>query len=247
MKKVETKDYDGWVNNFETPTQDYVANRMTVHNCDISEGRTEEADWSVGVVIRRDTLKQVARYRLHINPASVEYVDLNYWLGMAYNTAQINPDITGGWGNYLLSELQGRSYPNIWHWRRRDDAHERVSTRLGFYFTKRDKGILVSTAVALVERGEVEICSENLFEEMRSYLNVGLDEWAAAPGCFDDEISAYMLALLAARDERYGMDMSPARPPEEPKIKKPWSMHDVEADLAGNEQPEGLILSPWRV
>ena len=170
--------------------------------CDCAEGRTYDADWTAIQVLRRDTLEQVAEARFHMDPASEEFTSLVYWLGMAYNAAQINPDITGGWGMALMSELQRRSYPNIWNWRRRDDARERVSTRLGFLYTKRDKAILVNTAVALVRRGGVVVHSEGLVEELRNFLNVGLDEWGPAPGYHDDLCSAYMLALLAARDER---------------------------------------------
>jgi len=155
---------------------------------DISEGATEKADWTVVEVTRRDTLEQVAELRLHINPATPEFVDLVYWIGAAYNFAQVNPDITGGWGAYLLTELQRRSYPNIWHWRRRDDARERVSSRLGFIFTQRDKAILVSNAVSLVTQGGLRIHSQGLLEELRNYLNIGLNEWAAAPGAYDDAV-----------------------------------------------------------
>src|SRR3990167_5908370 len=122
---------------------------------DLAEGRTEQADWSVGCVVRRDTLAQVAQFRVHENPPSTDFLDLVYWLGMTYNCAEINPDITGGWGNALLTELQYRNYPNIWRWRRRDDVKQRVSTRIGFLFTKRDKAHLVGNAVALATRGEV--------------------------------------------------------------------------------------------
>ena len=153
---------------------------------DLAEGRTEQADWSVGCVVRRDTLAQVAQFRVHENPASTDFLDLVYWLGMTYNCAEINPDITGGWGNALLTELQYRNYPNIWRWRRRDDAKQRVSSRIGFLFTKRDKAHLVGNAVALATRGEVSVASETLLDEMRTYLNIGLDEWSAAPGQYDD-------------------------------------------------------------
>lgn len=153
---------------------------------DPSEGRTYDADWTVLEVVRVDTLEQVAEARFHLDPASEEFTSLVYWLGMAYNAAEVNPDITGGWGVALMSELQRRSYPNIWNWRRRDDARERVSNRLGFLFTKRDKAILVNTTVALVRRGGIIVHSQQLVEELRHYLNIGLDEWGAAPGFKDD-------------------------------------------------------------
>ena len=215
---------------------------------DVAGGATVDADWSVASVIRRDTLEQVAQMRLHMNPASTDFIDLVYWLGMNYNAAQINPDITGGWGNALQTELQMRSYPAIWQWRRRDDAKGRVSSRMGFLFTKRDKSVLVHNAVALASRGDVMIHSEVLLDEMRAYLNIGLDEWGATHGSKDDAVTAWMLALLSARDDR--IDIQPEQQEQKPVLHraqtKPWSVHDVDADMAAPAQRSFSWLQPWR-
>ena len=213
---------------------------------DIAEGRTERADWTVACVVRRDTLEQVAQMRVHLNPASVEFIDLIYWLGHAYNTAQICPDITGGWGNALLTELQMRSYPSLWRWRRRDDMKQRVSLRVGFLYTRRDKITLVNNAVSLAVRGDVVLHSDVLADELRTYLNIGLDEWAAAPGCFDDATNAWFLALLAARDERVDAMPIPADDPPTAALTTPWAVHDVDADLDPAADVGLLNQTPWR-
>ena len=215
---------------------------------DVAGGATADADWSVASVIRRDTLEQVAQMRLHMNPASTDFIDLVYWLGMNYNAAKINPDITGGWGNALQTELQMRSYPAIWQWRRRDDAKGRVSSRMGFLFTKRDKAVLVHNAVALASRGDVMIHSEVLLDEMRAYLNIGLDEWGATHGAKDDAITAWMLALLSARDDRIDVQGQPteAKPTLTRAQTKPWAVHDVDADMVATPQPSFSWLQPWR-
>lgn len=214
---------------------------------DPAEGRTYDADWTAIEVIRLDTLEQVAEARFHMDPASEEFTSLVYWLGMTYNAAEIIPDITGGWGVALMSDLQRRSYPNIWNWRNRQDARERVSSRLGFLYTKRDKALLVTTAVALVRRGGLVVHSDGLVEEARQYLNVGLDEWGAAPGHKDDRISAWMLALLAARDERIDM---PEASDEDQHLKKTVASmikHDVDADLREEDERPALAFTPWGV
>ena len=215
---------------------------------DVAGGATADADWSVASIVRRDTLEQVAQMRLHMNPASTDFIDLVYWLGMNYNAAQINPDITGGWGNALQTELQMRSYPAIWQWRRRDDAKGRVSSRMGFLFTRRDKAILVHNAVALASRGDVMIHSEVLLDEMRAYLNIGLDEWGAAHGSKDDAVTAWMLALLSARDERIDIQGQPTdeRPTPTRAQSKPWAVQDVDVDLAVTSRPSFGWLQPWR-
>lgn len=215
---------------------------------DVAGGATADADWSVACVIRRDTLEQVAQMRLHMNPASTDFIDLIYWLGMNYNAAQINPDITGGWGNALLTELQMRSYPAIWLWRRRDDSKGRISSRYGFLFNRREKGILVHNAVALASRGDVIIHSEVLLNEMRAYLNIGLDEWGSTHGSHDDAVTAWMLALLSARDDRVDMTSTlQETKPTVPKVQaKPWSVHDIDADMQAPVQRSFSWLNPWR-
>jgi hypothetical protein len=106
----------------------------------------------------------------------------------------------------------------------------KVSTRLGFYYTKRDKMWLVHNAVKTVQREHPAIHSPLLLGEMRSFITIGLDEWAAAPGMKDDAINAYMLALLGAVDER-PHEIQPLPSIEKPHIERPWCVHDIEADL----------------
>ena len=209
---------------------------------DVSEGRTENADWTVLEVVDRSTLEQVAEARLHINPASEDFIDLVYWTGMLYNTAQIIPDITGGWGHALITDLQKRDYPTLWQSRQRNDLKERLSNRIGFLYTKREKAHLVSNAVRATEREHPLIHSHLLFDELCHFLNVDVDEWSGGPGWHDDTVNAYMLALLAATDERME---APAELPitsPHPGVERPWAFHDVEKDL-GNSSPSPFL--PW--
>ena len=211
---------------------------------DIAEGRTETADWTVLEVVRRDTLEQVAEARGHWDPAGEEFLDLCYWTGMAYNRAQMIPDITGGWGHALLTDLQKRDYPNLWQWRRRDDALERVSKRVGFLYTKRDKALLVNNAVRILEREHPIIHSDLLIDEMRHFLTIGLDEWGASPGHWDDACNSWMLALMGASDEgRRGA-------PEVNKIVEPLRekcyYHDVDEDLAGGVNESGDFAARFK-
>lgn len=213
---------------------------------DVALGRTADADWTVACVIRRDTLEQVAQLRIQMDPTKPEFLDLIYWLGWAYNTAQVIIDTTGGYGHIVLSELHRRSYPAIWRWRNRRDAKERVSTKEGFDFTADDdRDILVMEAVTAVARGTVVIHSEVLYDEMEAYLNVGLHEYKPAlKTLHDDAIVAYMMALLAARDERQEWapttEALPAVTPPEP-----WRRHDIEHDLHPDDSPHLVAVQPW--
>lgn len=209
---------------------------------DIAEGRTEQADWTVLEVLDRQTLEQVAEARLHVDPASQDFVDLVYWTGMLYNRAQICPDITGGWGHALMHDLQRRAYPNLWQWRRRDDLRDKLSTRVGFLYTKRDKSWLVTNAVRTLEHEHPVIHSIQLYDELPNFLNLGEDEWAAKPGYKDDCVNAYMLALLSATDDR-----RPTTPPPEPPKPKPdpWLIHDIDGELQQAAIEASPFTKPW--
>jgi len=207
---------------------------------DIAEGATDEADYSVLEVIRRDTLEQVAEARGHWDPADSEFFDLVYWTGMIYNRAQLNPDITGGWGHALLVDLQKRNYPNIWQWRRHDDVKGRVSTRLGFLYTQREKSTLVSNAVSTTKREQPIIHSRMLKSELRTFLQIGIGEWSAPPGAYDDSANAWMLAILAATDERRPLpskDLGDVTVPTLPA----YACHDVDADLQHSRRTQGWM------
>lgn len=205
---------------------------------DIAEGRTQAADWTVVEVIRRDTLEQVAEARGHWDPAGEEFLDLCYWTGMAYNRAQMIPDITGGWGHALMNDLQKRDYPNLWQWRRRDDAKERVSSRVGFLYTKRDKALLVNNAVRVLQRERPLLHSPLLVDELRHFLTIGLDEWGASPGYYDDTANAWMLALMGSIDEgRHGAPVVPLE--VKPHHEKCYSHDDMEDDLSDGHPESG--------
>ena len=207
---------------------------------DVAQGRDTQADWTVLTVLRGDTFEQVAEARFKWDPADREFHDFVYWTGLAYNTASIIPDITGGWGHALLSELQRRSYSNLWQWRRRDDLTEKVSKRVGFVFTKRDKMALINNGVTLIRQKKAIVRSLTLLNEMRTFIQV-MDEYMAAPGTKDDAVCAWLLAALSAVDATVGlMDI-----PEEPVIVRPdgrpWAQHDIDADLHGTGQQPGWL------
>ena len=204
-----------------------------------AQGRLRnDLDYTAIEIVRRDTLKQVAEVHFRIDPASEEFFDLVYWLGRAYNSGQMVIDITGGWGHALLTDLQKRNYPNLWMWRRRDDSKERISQRVGFYYTKRDKMWLVHNAVKTVQRERPILHSPKLLSELRGFVTIGLDEWGACPGQHDDLCNAYMLAILGATDER--PTQQTLTDTEVKRMLRPsWVVQDIEAELDSG-QPSGL-------
>ena len=206
---------------------------------DVASGRGSDGDRTAIEVIRRDTLEQAAECITFMDPASPEFADLIYWIGMVYNVAQLVPDVTGGWGWALLSMLQRKSYYNIWRWRRRDDANERVSTRLGFLYTHRYKMELVNNAAQIIMQRHPKIYSASLYEEAIGFLEVGYEEWGPAPGLCDDVINAYMLALMGSYDEDAAGTPAPLVEPRQEWV-PPEQAFDFEHELTKNRESDYL-------
>ncbi|MGL5936208.1 MAG: LAGLIDADG family homing endonuclease [Cetobacterium sp.] len=188
-------------------------------------------DYTVIEVVRRDTLEQVAEARGQWDPASQEFLDLVFWTGMIYNRAQLIPDVTGGWGHALMNDLQRRGYPNLWLNRRRDDTTGKVSNRAGFHYTKRDKSLLVTNAAQTLIRDKPRIHSQVLVQELRDFLTIGPDEWAARTGCYDDATNAYMLALLSATDDRSYTSIVTEEPGPPRESIPLHQAHNIDAEL----------------
>ena len=89
------------------------------------------------------------------------------------------------------------------------------------------------------------IHSKTLLDECYEFLTIGLDEWGAASGCWDDCVNAWMLAMMAAADERRYM---PKPIEEKPEIKvDPWLMHDIDADLQPKPSLGRVFLEPFKL
>ena len=211
---------------------------------DPSGGMDGNADPSGMVVMREDTMEVVAISNKRWNAASREYLDFVYSLGMHYNFAQIVPDVTGGWGQAVITELRYRNYPNVWQHRRRDDAKGRVSMRMGFAYSKREKSNLVNRALVLVEKHLPAVRSRALLDQMEGFLSIGDDEWGASAGEHDDLINAYMLAIMSAADESILLDDEPEPPKTEPR--DPILQQNIDEILQESELSEyGDLISPF--
>ena len=206
---------------------------------------TKTSDFTAIEVVRRDSLEQVAEARHKWDCASPEFLEFVWWLAKCYNTAQLNIDITGGWGQALLSYLQRKHYPYIWQRRVRDDAKERISLRMGFVYTVRDKSNLISNAVVLMSANDLTVHSELLKGELVTFLQFAFDEWGAAPGAKDDLANAWMLALLSASDDRSErqapLELAPKNPA--PQVEKCF-FHDPIAALERDALKKSRFTQP---
>jgi hypothetical protein len=194
-------------------------------------GATDDADFTGVEVIRCDTREQVAEGHFHWDPNTTEFIDFIEYLGLAYNRGAVIIDITGGWGQALLTQLQVRNYPAIWQWRVLDDVQQRVSNRGGFVYSRRNKVALVSYTDTIIRQRQPVIHSRTLWNEMRTFLRFNDDEFGASPGNHDDAVNAYMLAQYAAHDYQPYQSVSKPKPAHDEPYVFEWATQDVEKDL----------------
>ena len=151
VRSVETKPFDGYVNNFETETHSYCAGILTVHNCDVG-GSGEGNDFSDAVVYKLGygsvPDEQAAEWHGRINAS--HFAKVVGAMGLWYNEAEIAVEYAKD-GITTGNELQWAiDYPNLYRWKRldrigntltlhthwitnsntRDDAINRMSERL---------------------------------------------------------------------------------------------------------------------
>ena len=205
---------------------------------DIASGQGSDGDKTAIEVIRRDTLEQVAECITSTDPASKEFEERIYWLGMVYNTAQIVPDVTGGWGWALLSALTRLDYPAIWQQRNHMDARDAMSQKMGFHYTKQSKTQLINNMMLTVTQHRPLIHSSYLYQEMVAFLEVDQGEWRAASGSTDDAMNAYMLALIGSADEHDGRPVIEAAPVTRLHTTKANSFSLAQAIEDNNEVPD---------
>jgi hypothetical protein len=190
-------------------------------------------DWSVAEVLRRDTQQQVAELRLRMEPTA--FVDLVASLGYYYNTAQVNVEVNGASGYFVNARLtQSLDYPNLYLWRKHDYIVPRVSKFTGFETTHKTKRYIVSLGKDRVFRWSTSdvdhyplIRSEQLHEEMRTFVRRDgyIESFGGAPGSHDDCVVAWLLALVSADDESFGLVMRRSETGDKPPTS--WSNHEA--------------------
>lgn len=224
---------------------------------DVAKGESavdpERSDFSALEVIREDTLEQVAEARGKWDPAKNYMTDMIYNTATAYNMAQINPDTTGGWGHLVITQLNHRDYPNIYTRRNRINVSgDNVTEMAGLSFTKQSKRDLVLTSVSMAYDGvsmgsPLIVHSSVLFHEILNYLKVGDEMWGPAPGYKADCVTAWMLALLSAYDERALFMLQKRAAPVERPYHAPGTKLNIKRALSQQKDRVIPTRKKWRV
>lgn len=222
------------------------AGRLYDIGADVATG-IEDGDWSVAEVIDRATREQVAEYRAHISP--LDFASALYQLGRYYNTAQVGVEITGI-GFATNEKLNQMGYPCCYIWRKRGHAVPTLSSFSGWETSWQSKKLMVSLTRHLLMRDEVRVHSPILLNEMRAFSRVALGDsgnegYRGAPGYHDDTVMAFMIALVIADDETFGVAALLDRPAAPASLSLDERLR--RASRAFRDDPEPAGRGDWLV
>jgi hypothetical protein len=180
---------------------------------DPSGGNTEttkETDYHAIEVIDHKSREQVAEYRSRIEPERL--APLLLLVAMWFNGAWLAIERTGGHGAGLLRILwRDFHYPFVYRSKRTGQTSEKTEHRLGWDTNMRTKPEMVAGMAGLLHEEVDGIKSRALADEVRAYTRTEKGTTEAAPGSFDDLLSAFMIAQQVARELplRSGFDEGP--------------------------------------
>lgn len=184
-----------------SPTANYVIASDSAHG-------EEDGNFSSTMVIDMYTYEMMCEFHGRVRPDEHAYVIAS--LGNIYNGALAAPEYNQP-GNATLQELR-KIYPNLYRWKFIDDFKARQSNKLGWQTNSQSRPLMLALGKRLIEdlaRGKLfnhnMIKSKALVDEMRTFVVQELDGKAeAAPGCFDDRVMTWLIAVMVASQETYG-------------------------------------------
>ncbi len=168
----------------------------------------ESGNWTVFEVFDMLTREQVCEAHLHVDPDDAGWLASS--LGMFYNQAQINVELTGP-GYNTDSRLKKIHYPNLYIWRNRERIVPKLTNLTGWKTTPESKKFLIGMCRPLFNHDIITIHSRVLLDELRHFVVVPgfiQDQYYAETGD-DDAVMAMMFALAVAHDENYMEDILP--------------------------------------
>ena len=152
----------------------------------------EEGDYSVMVVIDRNTFEQVALWHGHIDEFAM--AQQAYKLGTYYNTALIGIE-RNNMGVAVVMKLDELGYRNQYRMEILDEIGRKVKDKLGWETDSKTKPIMISDLnQALFER-KIMIRSEEILSEIGSYIRNNKGKPEAQEGTHDDCVMATAIAV----------------------------------------------------
>ena len=194
INEVRVEDFNGDVYNFETESHSYLCNYLTTHNCDVSSGTS--SDTSTIEVLDTTTMEQVAEFKGFISTPM--FARLVKDIARIYNDAFVVIECNSI-GDTIFSNVyysENDPYGNVYKQKRTRNGITRFT---GWITDVSTRKLMVKEFIDWVAVPELfeqfKINSSRLYNEMETWIWVGVDKAMHANNCHDDAIMAMALAL----------------------------------------------------
>lgn len=196
------------------PGRMYVMGGDPARGIDVSESkRGDDPDWSVGIVLDRESGEQVAMVRERLRPS--KFARYTYLLGRWYNWAFVVPE-SNAHGLGYIEELIRLGYPVERIYRRQRDPSDRRAGRideLGFETTEVSRPWLINALDSAIREQAISIRSAIALQECRTFVIKPNGKMEHQTGCHDDCVFGLGLAVMGLRQapRRGSQATDPAR------------------------------------
>ena len=168
-----------------------------VLGCDLSEGLGGNRDYSTIFVMDNEG-KQVAEFASNkIKP--YQMADIIDAMGRWYNKGLLVVEKASG-GHSCIERLRyEKHYMNMYKYKSYDEF-KRTVWQVGFDTNAKSKSLAVNDMREWFDKGLIDIQSNELLEEMKTFVAEDNGAFNAIVGCHDDRISACWLAIEGAKN-----------------------------------------------
>jgi Phage terminase large subunit len=185
---------------WEPPLRDRIvdgrfrpANRYIVA-VDVSSGGS--TDFSAIQVVCVETLEQVCEYQGKVDPDLLAIEA--YRLGKIYNHALVVPEMTGGWGFTIASELKRLGYPRLYTRRVKDRLTQKWTDKLGWDTNLATRALMLDTLEQALRERSLVLNGERSLAELVTFVRDEKGRPAAQPGTNDDLVITLAMAVTVA-------------------------------------------------
>ena len=166
--------------------------------CDLSEGLGGNRDYSTIFVMDKEDCKQVAEFASNkIKPYQMS--DIIDAMGRWYNKGLLVVEKASG-GHSVIERLRyEKHYMNMYKYKSYDEF-KRTIWQVGFDTNIKSKSLAVNDMREMFDKNLIDIQSNELLEEMKTFVAEDNGAFNAISGCHDDRISACWLAIEGAKN-----------------------------------------------
>ncbi len=115
-------------------------------------------------------------------------------LGIFYNEALVGVEVNG-MGISTCRFLQEVGYPTLYYRQNFDKVAHQYVDKVGWKTDRTSRPVLIGGVAKFITNREGEIPSRDLISELLTFMKNAQGKPEAQPGCFDDRVMAFGIAL----------------------------------------------------